>query len=191
MTHEPYDEKENDKGYKARQIVKGELPNPGFVELQRDYFVPAREWHIDEKIMPAMQEGKMVVSDRYFESTLVYAKTSGNIPYAESLAWHEECIYPTLTIVVDISAEESIRRHELEITARGTDGDIFDEEGVEKQAARRAVYLELAEIGKPYMPNAEVVDGEQGRKDVLLDVLGVTSKHLGNNAVMILAITLM
>lgn len=178
MTYEPYDAEENPRGYETRLILKGELPNPGFEKLQKNYFVPARMWHGENKIMPALQEGRVVISDRYWESTLVFGKVSGNILYEEVLSWHEECIYPTLTIIIDISAEESIRRHEAEVAIKGREGDIFDEEGVKKQDARRKAYLELAEIGKPYMPNVEIINGERSRKEVLIDVLETVSSHL-------------
>jgi len=179
FTYEPYDVKENPKGHETRMILKGKLPNPGFVELQRDCFVPARIWHLENKVTPALENGLIVLSDRYWESTLVFGKVSGDIPYEDVLRWHSKCYYPTLTVFVDISAKESKRRHDLEIVKNGgSDGDIFDAEGVQKQARRRAAYQELVEIGYPYIPNSVTVNGEQSRVAVLTDVLIAISKHL-------------
>lgn len=180
ITYEPYDAKENPKGNETRMILKGKLPNPGFVELQRDFFVPARLWHLDNKVIPALESGLIVISDRYWESTLVFGKVSGDIPYEEVLEWHSKCFYPTLTIFVDISAKESKRRHDLEVAEKGgSDGDIFDAEGVQKQARRRAAYQELVKIGHPFIPNAVTINGEQSRVAVLTDVLEAISCHLG------------
>ncbi|MDP7247672.1 MAG: dTMP kinase [Candidatus Peribacteraceae bacterium] len=45
-------------------------------ELQK-LFVKDREWHISEVIKPALGKGSIVISDRYYHSTICYGKALG------------------------------------------------------------------------------------------------------------------
>ena len=62
-------------GTEIRQnLVEGKSIDP--LELQRK-FCQDRAWHLDTIIVPALQEGKIVVSDRYLQSTLAYGEALG------------------------------------------------------------------------------------------------------------------
>ena len=69
--------------------------------------------HVYEVIRPALAAGDIVITDRYFDSSIAY-QGAGRILEPGEVArisrWATESLYPTLTIVLDISAEVGLAR---------------------------------------------------------------------------------
>ena len=59
---------------------KGELTSTEELDL----FIRDRDWHVQNKILPALREGKVVLMDRYFFATGAYQSGSTGIPWPES-----------------------------------------------------------------------------------------------------------
>ena len=91
-----------------------ECPVDKFTELF--LFLASRRQLVVEKIRPALKKGCIVLCDRYFHSTLVYQGHIRGIPlsYIRDLNNQiiEECV-PDLTFIFHLSAEESLKRMEL------------------------------------------------------------------------------
>lgn len=92
-------------------------------------FESARAQHVDELIRPALQSGKVVISDRFFDSSTAYqggARGLGEnfVKNANALAVGD-CI-PDLTILLDLPANVGLSRAKLR------DGDSADRMGAEK-----------------------------------------------------------
>ena len=129
-------------------------------------FAVDRIEHVENVIKPALQEGKIVVSDRYIYSSLAYQGATGL-----NLRWIEEinrfAISPDLAIYIDIPAEvvfERLRR----------DKSVM--ENFQTQCKVREVYLKLVEDGKLVLisgnrPTSEV------EKDIFATVLRFIEKH--------------
>jgi len=65
-------------GPEIRQILKKEKPAPkNQIELQK-MFVANRKDHLQKVIIPALADGKMVITDRYFWSTVAFVWPSRN-----------------------------------------------------------------------------------------------------------------
>lgn len=88
-------------------------------------FMADRSAHVQRVIKPKLEEGTIVISDRYIESTMAYQGygkqiSLGVIHQLNAIACHG--IYPDFTVVLDITEEEAIKR----ITARGAPPDQYD-----------------------------------------------------------------
>ena len=76
-------------------------------------FVAARSQLMIEKINPAIKEGKIVICDRFADSTVAYQGYGRglNIKYLEDLnSFGTNEIIPDLTIILDINPDEAFRR---------------------------------------------------------------------------------
>ncbi len=72
-----------------------------------------RAHHVFSVIRPALTEGKVVITDRYFDSSIAY-QGAGRVLAPGEVArisrWATESLFPTLTIVIDLPAEIGIGR---------------------------------------------------------------------------------
>ena len=76
-------------------------------------FMAARAQLVTEVILPALKSGKTVLSDRFLLSTIVYQGYAGQLPIAsveQAGVIATAGILPDLSIVLDISLEESEKR---------------------------------------------------------------------------------
>ncbi len=104
-------------------------------------YLAARAQLVREKIEPALQQGKIVILDRYEDSTLAYQGFGGEI----SLRLIEEfsrfvrgSIVPSLTFVLDIDTQRGLRR-----SGRG---DRVEQKSVSFHEKVRRGFLQLARM---------------------------------------------
>jgi dTMP kinase len=72
-----------------------------------------RAHHVYSTIRPALQRGEIVISDRYFDSSIAY-QGAGRVLLPTEVArisrWATESLMPTLTVVMDLPAEIGLSR---------------------------------------------------------------------------------
>ena len=76
-------------------------------------FCAARAQLVEEVIRPALQSGKIVISDRYADSTLAYQGYGHGFEQEtlkQLLNFTTGNLWPDLTFLLDISAEKGLRR---------------------------------------------------------------------------------
>lgn len=105
-------------------------------------YLAARADHIKQLIEPALQAGKMVLCDRFSDSTFVY-QGRGRGMDLETLKMLDDFatgnLHPDLTILLDGDPEEmAVRRRDRGISDR------FELEGLAFQQKIREAFLELA-----------------------------------------------
>lgn len=99
-------------GEKIREILlhsKGEISSEGEFLL----FSSSRRNLVEKVILPALEEGKIVVLDRFFDSSFAYQGYAGNLNIKDIKNITDFAtggLKPDLTILFDISYEESMRR---------------------------------------------------------------------------------
>ncbi len=108
-------------------------------------FAADRSEHVSKIILPALSAGKIVVSDRFTDSTLAYQ--IGGRGLAEDMVRYicmisSRGLIPDLTILLDVSPEIGIKR----ATVKGPQ-DRFEKEKIEFHRKVREKYLELAKNG--------------------------------------------
>lgn len=101
-----------------------------------------RAEHVDKVIRPALERGAIVISDRYVDSTLAYQGAGRELDpddVATINNWATGRLVPDLTILLDIPAEEGLRRH------ADRPADRLESENLEFHERVRRCFLELAD----------------------------------------------
>jgi dTMP kinase len=110
-------------------------------------FAADRAQHVKHLILPALEEGKIVISDRYADSTEVYQGVargfqSGGV-VAQVIELATGGLKPDLTLFYDISVEEAIRRTQNRVeTGKGLDR--LDKEKLKFHELGREGYMAIA-----------------------------------------------
>jgi dTMP kinase len=117
-------------------------------------------------INPALQEGKIVISDRYVYSSLAYQGAAGlDLRLIEEI--NKFAISPDLTVYIDIPAEVVFERLRREKSVM---------ENLETQDKVRKVYLKLVKDRKLILINGNR-SGDEVEKDILDIILRFIEKH--------------
>ncbi|MAJ60352.1 MAG: dTMP kinase [bacterium TMED88] len=165
-TREPTD------GPHGRQIrarsVAGEVLSPN---EQLEAFMLDRAEHVRDLIRPALDEGSVVVTDRYYLSNVAYQGAAGLDP-AEILENNAARFpEPDLAILIDLSAEEALRR----VDARGEQRNrVFERESFLTRT--REIYCSLQ------LPYLHSVSGETDPQTVHVEIMARVRTLLGRRA---------
>jgi dTMP kinase len=76
-------------------------------------YAASRAQHVREKILPAVAEGKVVLCDRFLDSSVAYQGGGRQLGIDEVLAINAPAVegaMPDLTVFLDLDHEESLRR---------------------------------------------------------------------------------
>jgi dTMP kinase len=102
-----------DLGQGLRKILLGHETGAISPRAEALLYAADRAHHVFSVIRPALAEGKVVITDRYFDSSIAY-QGAGRILSPGEVArisrWATESLFPTLTIVIDLPAEIGIGR---------------------------------------------------------------------------------
>jgi dTMP kinase len=121
-------------------------------------FAADRFEHVENEVLPAIDQGRLVISDRYVYSSLAYQGATG-----VDLAWiekvNEYAIYPDLAVFIDVLPEVAVKRLKPKRSIM---------ENLETQRRVRQVYLSFVKEGKLIL-----IDGNASEKKVADDILKV------------------
>ena len=138
-------------------------------------FIADRVEHISSVIQPALLNGKIVICDRYIDSTMAYQVGGKQVPENEVLVLMKLIqLMPQLTILLDIMPDEGIRR------AKQRAGlDRFEQEQMDFHYRVRDQYLLQAQR----YPNRIVVIDVMDKTvdDVFENIINVLPKILKEN----------
>ena len=102
-----------DLGQGLRKILLGHETGEISPRAEALLYAADRAHHVYSVIRPALAKGEVVISDRYFDSSIAY-QGAGRVLSPGEVArisrWATESLFPTLTIVIDLSAEVGIGR---------------------------------------------------------------------------------
>ena len=136
-------------------------------------FTAARRDHLERIILPAIDDGKIVLCDRFTDSTRMYQGMRG--PNLRNLVdmLNEKVINrdPDLTIIIDIDPEISLKRAKSRKTAE----ERFEDFGVELQMKMRKGFIELA---KEFSNRIELVNGQQSVDRLAQDICSLVKAKL-------------
>ncbi len=94
-----------------RVLLNPDLPTVPLAELL--LYLADRAQHVEEVILPALEEGMVVLTDRFSLSTLAYQCYGRELPrtlFFEVSRWILKGLKPDLTLVLDIPAEDVQKR---------------------------------------------------------------------------------
>jgi dTMP kinase len=133
-------------GALVRQVLTGRVivpggraPNWATMAL---LFAADRVDHVEAEIEPWVNEGGIMVSDRYDASSLAYQSVSSGRGGTDAVEWirtlNRDCRRPDLTIVLDVNFEEAARRRDK----RGEAAQLYEQNEVQRALA--VFYRDLA-----------------------------------------------
>ena len=153
-------------------VLQGD-PDRWSAETEILLFTAARRDHLERTIRPALDAGKIVICDRFADSTRMYQGLSrgdlrGTVDQLHDLMIGVE---PDLTVLIDMDPAEGHAR------AKGRQGieERFEDFGADLQAQMRAGFLQLAE---EFADRYVVINGAQGIDDVAADIAAAVQSHL-------------
>ena len=135
-------------------------------------FTAARRDHLERTIMPAINIGKTVISDRFFDSTRIYQGTASSELSALVDNLHNLIIkiVPDLTFIIDMDPKRALARG----LARGSGEDRFEELGEPFQTKLRQQFIELVHLEKQ---RCFLIDGEKDISVVAAKILSTYTSH--------------
>lgn len=102
----------------------------------------ARAQHVTHTIIPALQKGKIVLCDRFFDSTLAYQGFGRGLNRQALIRFNDFAtggIRPTLTFLLDIPVKEGLRRRK-----RASNQNRMDQESLAFHERVRRGFMTLA-----------------------------------------------
>ena len=147
-----------DLGQGLRKILLGHETGVISPRAEALLYAADRAHHVFSIIRPALAEGKVVITDRYFDSSIAY-QGAGRVLAPGEVArisrWATESLFPTLTIVIDLPAEIGIGRLH--------NPDRLEAEPLAFHERVRQEFLQLARLDpERYL----VVDGKQTIQEI-------------------------
>ena len=141
-------------------------------ETEALLYSAARVQHVKEKILPAKNSGKIVVCDRYIDSSFAYQA------YARGLGMDfvkgvnvyavQNCM-PDLNLFLDISPEDAF------IRKGGADkDDRLEQSGLE---FHKKVYAGYKQLAKDNPERIAVIDAKQGAEEVFGDIIQILKER--------------
>ncbi len=163
----------SDGAEEIRNLVLQGDPDRWSAETEILLFTAARRDHLERTIEPALAAGKVVICDRFADSTRMYQGMSrgdlrGLVDQLHDLMIGRE---PDLTLLIDMDPDTGHSR------AKGRQGaeERFEDFGPALQRQMRAGFLALAD---EFPDRFRVVDGNRDIDSVAVDVTDIVSKTL-------------
>ena len=132
-------------GEKIREVIL----DPSHTEMDPKtellLYIASRRQHLVEKVLPALEAGKMVIMDRFIDSSVAYQGFGRGLDI-EAIDWLNKFatdgLKPDLTLYFDIEVEEGLAR-----IAANSDREVnrLDMEGLDLHRKVRQGYLSLLE----------------------------------------------
>jgi dTMP kinase len=147
--------------YIRNRVLYGESRASTVVEAL--LFAADRIEHIQNEVQPALDEGKIVVCDRYTYSSLAYQGSAGlSLEWIEAI--NQNALKPDFALFIDVDPEIVLSRLKRKKSVM---------ENLETQRKVREVYLKFVERGALIR-----IDGDKPKNLVAKDVLAAVNKFL-------------
>lgn len=141
------------------------------------YFA-SRAQNVEQRILPALDSGTIVLSDRFTDSTMAYqgygrGLGTENVAMLDRFACRG--LVPDLTLLIDIDLDTSLQRARARNVSEQQLQTRMDEQSVEFYRAVRAAYCHMAEAEPQRF---RVIDGNADRDRVEARVWEAVAPHV-------------
>jgi dTMP kinase len=152
-----------DLGQGLRKILLGHETGAISPRAEALLYAADRAHHVFSTIRPALDRGDVVITDRYFDSSIAY-QGAGRVLQPNEVArisrWATESLFPTLTIIIDQPAEIGL--------ARLKSRDRLEAEPLAFHERVRNEFLQIATLDpERYL----IVDGTQSIEDIHAEII--------------------
>ena len=148
-----------------RKILLRENNFQWSVESEALLFMAARNDHVEKIIKPAIVDNKIVICDRFMDSTIVYQGMRS--PQAKNLSlmlFELIGINPDITFLIDMDPEIALDR----ALNRATDEDRFENYGINFQRQLRQNFLDIA---NKHSDRIKIIDGNRTPQQVAAQII--------------------
>ena len=139
-------------------------------------YAASRRQHLVEKVWPAIKEGKIVICDRFLDSSLAYQGGARHLGVDNILSvnmFATEGTFPDITLLFDISPEDGLKR----IAANANrEVNRLDLEKIDFHKKVREVFLDLA---KQYHERFVIIDANKPLEEVVENAWLAIKNKLG------------
>jgi dTMP kinase len=154
-------------GETLREIL---LSEPMHLETEALLMFAARREHLDKVILPALEEGIWVISDRFTDASFAYqgggrGLDQGKLEMLEQ--WVQQGMQPDLTLLFDVPPDVASQR-----LAHNTSLDKFEQEQQEFFQRVRHVYLQRA---ARFPERFRVIDGTRPIPEIRAELEEIVS----------------
>jgi dTMP kinase len=139
-------------------------------------YAAARRQNIEQTIKPALSNNKLVICDRYLDSSIAYQGGGRMIGTDEICSMNQfatEGFLPDLTIYFDLPVEEGLKR-----IAQNRDADDIDRLDVETIDFHRRVYDAYHRLAQQNPKRVRSVDATQSIDEVYQSVMNILQPYL-------------
>ena len=142
-------------------------------ECEALLYAAARMEHLNKKVIPALKEGKVVLCDRYLDSSIAYQGVARGLGLDNILKINSFALdhLPDLTIFIDVKPEVALKRLSLRDKTDRLDLETIDFHNKDYEGYHEALKL--------YPDRFIVIDGNQPLNDVVNDCKKAVLKYLG------------
>ena len=140
-------------------------------------YAASRRQHLVEKIWPAIKEGKIVLCDRFLDSSLAYQGEGRKLGIENILnvnLFATENTYPDLTLFFNISPEEGLKRVSKD---KKRVADRLDNENAN---FHQEVYNGFLKVNSMYKDRIQVIDATKSLNEVIENAYKIIKSKLEN-----------
>jgi dTMP kinase len=141
-------------------------------------FAAARNDHVEEIIRPALGQGKVVLCDRFMDSSRVYQGVTGNLEpdFIETLQRVAiNGVVPDCTLMLDLPAKAGLERAKRRGAAGDVAPDRFEKEEIETHEKRREAFLDIASREPE---RCHVVNAMQSEEAIAAEIVSIVGQLL-------------
>ena len=164
----------SDGAESIRKLLVTGNANRWDVETEALLMYAARRDNFIRLIKPSLNDGKIVISDRFSDSTRVYQGLVGGISEYKINTLHSFClgeIEPDLTFLLDINYHDGLAR----ANARISNENRFESKGDKFHKSIRKAYLKLASENPSRI---HVIDASKSTNQIKLNIFKIIDKYI-------------
>lgn len=149
-------------------LIRGQLTHDwkSSMECLQLLFAADRAHHLHREIIPAINDGKIIISDRYFFSTIAFGSIESDREWLLSL--NERFILPDLTFLIKVPAKECLKR---------MTNTRFELELFEQEAKLKKVWSHYDWLSKNFA-NVYVIDGAKPIDEISKEIFSIVLKKV-------------
>ncbi|WP_010285181.1 dTMP kinase [Bacillus timonensis] len=140
-------------------------------------YAASRRQHLVEKVIPALEEGKIVLCDRFIDSSLAYQGYARGLGIDEVFSINEFAInglMPSLTLFFDIQPEKGLTR-----IGKNDEREV-NRLDLENLSFHQKVYEGYLKVADRFKNRFHSIQADNSIEDVTKEALNIIEKHLNN-----------
>lgn len=173
-------------GDKIRKILLDQKYEGMDYKTEMLLFLASRAENVRLIILPALEKGKVVISDRFYDSTTAYQGYGRGIDVKiinnlNSLV--VEKTIPDLTFILDINPDEGLRRS----TSFGNSNEMrFEKEFINKKMIEGRLFLERVRYGYYQLSQEEtgrikIIDANRDKEDIFKEIVKIVNRKIADS----------